>query len=96
LREKYSLITITSDKYLGKPYRMSSKARHATHMPYVIKLNPKCAIKPNTEEVKALKGHRLSQEYELMRRVIVEVDQKKADGDGVSLVFHPKLRRNPL
>lgn len=63
--------------------------------PFVVVLNHKCSIEPvKLVEVKEAKDHILSKEFEIMRRVIVEV--QKGSKEGVRLNFHPKLRAKPL
>lgn len=63
----------------------------------MIKLNPKSSLQPKLENVKKLKLHPLTQEYQLLRRVIVDVKPGTSEvSAGISFNFHPKLRRCPL
>ncbi len=63
----------------------------------MIVLNHKCALKPTTKSVKEVKVHKLSQEFELMRRVVVEVKKSKnSTQNSLLLNFHPRLRKAPL
>ena len=81
LRKRYQLINLKDDPYLSNDVLNISDARlrkmHASTEvevgPFVIALNHKCAVRPNFQEVKDLRNHPLSQQFEIMRRVVVEV-----------------------
>lgn len=62
----------------------------------MIVLNHKGSSPPNLKDVKDHLWHPLALEYELMRRVIVEVKDGVESSNSIRLHFHPKLRRNCL
>ena len=94
LRKKYHLAHLSDDQYLGS--MRVPKASKASQGPYVIVLNHKGSSPPNLKEVKDHLWHPLALEYELMRRVIVEVKDGVESSNSIRLHFQPKLRRNCL
>ena len=87
LRKKYQLFALADDPYLSpKLIRSNSQElkkllRANTSTNFVLVLNPKSSIKPKGCE--ETKNNQLSKEWELLRRIVVEVKKpaRKVDGE---------------
>ena len=87
LRKKYQLFSLADDPYLSpKLIRSNSQdlkklLRANTSTNFVLVMNPKSSIKPkgSCEEIK---NNQLSKEWELLRRIVVEVKKPSRKGEG--------------
>eukprot|EP00347_Sterkiella_histriomuscorum_P006511 403352489 len=76
LRRLYLLIDIRHDPYLSKAFAKQASAQGTSQKHYVIVLNHKSIVKPDSKSANEdLENHYLTKDFQLMKRVIVQVQQ---------------------
>ena len=99
-----------SPKFFKAPTRQLIHLQRSGSTHYVLVLNPKSCIAPHVTD--SVSTHPLHKEWELMRRILVEVgkptiyqgeiykdeddESQEVSLEGIKFHYHPKLRRMPL